>query len=160
MPKASVERNWEIRNLRRIQFTMQEEQLYTECRQDERTSVYQSYCVFSLLFRKKNLNNARYSMYGNLLPVFNTEGSPLDLRRNKTTNSSTSIDPFSAATKTLYYASVNSICAKPPPPPPPPSGYRRAFAPLFSPGGGGGHLHILGCPGAGHLATPGRTLNF
>ena len=32
---------------------MQEEQLYAECGQDERTSIYQSYCVFALLFSKK-----------------------------------------------------------------------------------------------------------
>ena len=48
----------------------------------------------------------------------------------------------------------------PSPPPLPTFGYCRAFARFVSPGGGVGHLHILGCPGAGHLATPGRTLNF
>ena len=32
---------------------MQEEQLYVECKQDERTSIYQSYYVFALLFWKK-----------------------------------------------------------------------------------------------------------
>ena len=100
MPKASVERNWG--NQKRIQFTaMQEEQLYAECGQDERTSVYQSYCVFSLLFWKTNLNNVRYSIHGNLLPVFSTDSSPLDLRRNKTTSSSKSTNPFSAARKSL-----------------------------------------------------------
>ena len=74
LPKASVARNWVIRNLRRIQFAMQEElsTTYAECGQDERTSIYQSYCVFALLFSKKNLNQARYSIYGNLLPVFST----------------------------------------------------------------------------------------
>ena len=87
---------------------MQEEQLYAECGQDERTSVYQSYCVFSLLFWKTNLNNVRYSIHGNLLPVFSTDSSPLDLRRNKTTSSSKSTNPFSAARKAFYYASVNS----------------------------------------------------
>ena len=80
---------------------MQEKLLYAECGQDERTPVYQRYCVFSLLFWKKNLNNARYSIYGNLLPVFSTDGSPLDLRRNKTTSSSNSTNPFSAARKSL-----------------------------------------------------------
>ena len=32
---------------------MQEEQLYPECGQDERTSVYKSYCVFAPPFSKK-----------------------------------------------------------------------------------------------------------
>ena len=104
----------------------------------------------------KNLNNARYSIHGNLLPVFSTDGSPLDLRRNKTTSSSKSTNPFSAARKAFYYASVNSSCAQPPPPPP------RATAghllALLVPGVG--HLQILGCPGAGHLPTTGRTLSF
>ena len=50
LPKAVVERNWVIRNLRGIQFAMQQEQLYTECGHDERTAIYQSYCVFALLF--------------------------------------------------------------------------------------------------------------
>ena len=95
---------------------MQEEQLYAECGQDERTSIYQSYFVFALLFWKKNLNKARYSIYGNLLQFLALK-VPL-LRRNKATNSSTSTDPFSAATKTLYYASVNSSCAQPSPAPP------------------------------------------
>ena len=75
---------------------MQEEQLYVECKQDERTSIYQSYYVFALLFWKKNLNEARYSIYGNLLPVLAPE-VPVK-RRNKDSNSSTSTDPFSAAT--------------------------------------------------------------
>ena len=35
LPKALVARNWVIKNLRRIQIAMQEEQLYAECRQDE-----------------------------------------------------------------------------------------------------------------------------
>ena len=139
---------------------MQEEQLYTECGQDERTSVYQSYCVFSLLFRKKNLNNARYSMYGNLLPVFNTEGSPLDLRRNKTTNSSTSIDPFSAATKTLYYASVNSICAKPPPPPPPHLRLLQGICSLCQSRGWGGAFAHFGLPGGRAFGNSGANTEF
>ena len=53
LPKVLVARNWSIRNLRRIQFAMQEEQLYAECKQDERTSIYQSYYVFALFFSKK-----------------------------------------------------------------------------------------------------------
>ena len=66
---------------------MQEENLYAECGQDERTSIYQSYCVFALL-RKPPTS---FSLAPKV-PV---------LRRNKATDSSTSTDPFSAATKTL-----------------------------------------------------------
>ena len=47
---------------------MQEEQLYAECGQDERTSIYQSYYVFALLA----------SIYKNRLPVFSTGGSRLE----------------------------------------------------------------------------------
>ena len=46
--------------------------------QTERTSVYQSYCVFAFLFLKKKLNKAKYSIYRNRLPVFSTEGSRLE----------------------------------------------------------------------------------
>ena len=55
LPKASVARNWVIRNLRRIQFVIQEEQVYTECgARLNVTSIYLSYCVFFLYsFRKK-----------------------------------------------------------------------------------------------------------
>ena len=70
LPKVLVARNWVIRNLRRIQFAMQEEQLYAECKQDERTytSSYQSYYVFALLFSKKNLNKARYRKISKISP--------------------------------------------------------------------------------------------
>ena len=136
---------------------MQEEQLYAECGQDERTSVYQRYCVFSLLFWKKNLNNVRYSIHGNLLPVFSTDGSPLDLRRNKTTNSSTSTNPLSAATKSLVLC-ISQFQLRPAPPPPPSRATAGHLLALSVPGVG--HLQILGCPGAGHLPTTGRTLSF
>ena len=33
-----------------------EKQLYAECGQDERTSIYQSYCVFALIFSKKKIS--------------------------------------------------------------------------------------------------------
>ena len=136
---------------------MQEEQLYAECGQDERTSVYQRYCVFSLLFWKKNLNNVRYSIHGNLLPVFSTDGSPLDLRRNKTTSSSKSTNPFSAARKSLLLC-ISQFQLRPAPPPPPPRATAGHLLALLVPGVG--HLQILGCPGAGHLPTTGRTLSF
>ena len=49
---------------------MQEEQLYAECKQDERTytSSYQSYYVFALLFSKKNLIKARYRKISKISP--------------------------------------------------------------------------------------------
>ena len=57
---------------------MQEEQLYAECGQDERTSIYQSYCVFALLFsKKKKKKKLSASIYGNLVPVLSTGGSRL-----------------------------------------------------------------------------------
>ena len=132
---------------------MQEEQLYAECGQDERTTVYQRYCVFSLLFWKKNLNNVRYSIHGNLLPVFSTDGSLLDLRRNKTTSSSKSTNPFSAARKSLLLC-ISQFQLRPAPPPTP--GYCRAFARLVSPRGGA--FANFGLPGgrafANHRANP------
>ena len=54
-----VARNRVIRNLRRIQFAMQEEQLYVQCKQDERTSIYQSYYVSALLFSKKKSQQSK-----------------------------------------------------------------------------------------------------
>ena len=137
---------------------MQEEQLYAECGQDERTSVYQRCCVFSLLFWKTNLNNVRYCIHGNLLPVFNTDGSPLDLRRNKTTSSSKSTNPFSAARKSLLLCISQFQLRPAPPPPPPPRATAGHLLALLVPGVG--HLQILGCPGAGHLPTPGPTPSF
>ena len=143
MPKALVERNWVIRNLQGIQFAMQEDQ--AECgKMNEHLFIKVTlYLPFS--FRKKNLNKARYSIYGSLLPVFSTEGSPLDLRRNKTTNSSTSTDPFSAATTSLILC-ISQFQLRPAPPPPP-SGYCRAFLFALSVPGVG-HLQNVGLPGA------------
>ena len=138
---------------------MQEEQLYAECGQDERTSVYQSYCVFSLLFWKTNLNNVRYSIHGNLLPVFSTDSSPLDLRRNKTTSSSKSTNPFSAARKSLLLCiSQFQLRPAPPPPPPPTPGYCRVFARLVSPRGGA--FANFGLPGGRAFANHGANPEF
>ena len=53
-----------------IQFAIQEEQLYAECG----ASICQR-LPFSF---RKTLNKARYNIYGNLLPVFSTEGSRLE----------------------------------------------------------------------------------
>ena len=56
---------------------MQEEQLYPECGQDERTSVYQVTVYLPLPFREKKRKKHSASIYGNLLPVFSTGGSRL-----------------------------------------------------------------------------------
>ena len=106
LPKASVARNKVIRNRRRIQFAIQEEQLYAECGA-RLNNFYLSklLCIFPSLFTK-NLNKAHipvtstkisYQFLGLKVPV---------LRRNKATNSSTSTDPFSAATKTLVLGNL------------------------------------------------------
>ena len=44
LPKASVARNWLIRNLRRIQFVIQEDQLYAEC-----GARLKNFCLSNLL---------------------------------------------------------------------------------------------------------------
>ena len=75
--------------------------------QDKITSIYQSYCVFSLLFSQKistkrdiTCTEISYQSVSALkVPV------PV-LRRNKATNSSISTDPFSAATKTLVLGNL------------------------------------------------------
>ena len=53
---------------------------------------------------RENLNKARYSIYGNLLPVLAPK--VLVLRRNKATNSSISTDLFPPATKTLVLGNL------------------------------------------------------
>ena len=66
--------------------------------------IYQSYCVFSLLFSQKistkhdiTSTEISYQFLALKVPV---------LRRNKATNSSTSTDQFSAATKTLVLGNL------------------------------------------------------
>ena len=73
-------------------------------RQDSVTSIYQSYCEFSLLFSQKistkhDITSTKIS-YQFLAPKV-----PIS-KRNKPTNSSTLTDPFSAATKTLVLGNV------------------------------------------------------
>ena len=60
--------------------------------QDKKTSIFQSYCLFSLLFSQKistkhdiTCTEISYQFSALKVPV---------LRRNKATNSSTSTDPF------------------------------------------------------------------
>ena len=64
--------------------------------QDEITSTYQSYCVFSLLFSQK-ISTKHNITYMEISYQFSALKVPV-LRRNKATNSSTSTDPLSAAT--------------------------------------------------------------
>ena len=73
--------------------------------QDWRTSIYQSYSVFTPLFSKKSSakqdiasTEIAYQFLAPKVPV---------LRRNKATNPSTSTDPFSAATKTFVLEWMN-----------------------------------------------------
>ena len=85
---------------------MQEEQLYADCRARLKHMFYLSklLCICPSLF-ETNLNKARYSIYGNPLPVFSTEGSLLEEKYSHA-NSSTSTDPFSAAMKTLVLGNL------------------------------------------------------
>ena len=67
------------------------------------TSIYQSYRVFSLLLSQKistqqDITSTESDQF--LAPKFAV------LRRNKATNSSTSTDPFSAATKSLVLGNL------------------------------------------------------
>ena len=99
LPKASVARNWIIKNLRQIQFAIQEEQLYAECGARLK-NIYLSklLCICPSLFEKistkKHISSTEVS-YQFLAPKVSV------LRWDIPTNSSTSNDPFSAATKTL-----------------------------------------------------------
>ena len=70
------------------------------------------------------------------------------LRRNKAPNSSTSTDPFSAATKTLLVLCISQFQLRPVPNPPSP----RPLSPLAA-----GHLLALSVPGEGHLQILGCT---
>jgi len=56
---------------------MQEEQIYAvnASKMNENLFIKVTMCLPFSGFSKKNLNKARYSIYGNLLPVFSTEGS-------------------------------------------------------------------------------------
>ena len=74
LPKASVARNWVIRNLRRIQFAIQEEQLYAE--HGARLKNFHSsnlLCILPSLF-ETYLNKAKYSVYEKHLKVFSVAG--------------------------------------------------------------------------------------
>ena len=73
------------------------------------------------------------------------------LRRNKANNSSTSTDPFSAATKTLVLCISQFQLRPAQPSPSPPRTTAGHLLVLSVPGVG--HLQIWGCPGTGHLPT-------
>ena len=62
---------------------MQEEELYAECgTRLNNFFLSKLLCIFPSLFAK-NHNKARYNIYGNLLPVFSTEGSHLEEKYRK-----------------------------------------------------------------------------
>ena len=92
LPKASVARNWVIKNLRQIQFAIQEEQLYTECGARLK-NIYLSklLCICLSLFQKistkKDIASTEIS-YQFLAAKVSV------LRWNIPTNSSTSTDPL------------------------------------------------------------------
>ena len=137
---------------------MQEEQLYTECGQDERTSIYQSYCVFSLLFWKK-ISTTQDIASTEISYQFLAQTVPLLIWGE--------IKPPAPVNQPIHFQLQGkpsimhqSIPAapSPTPPPPPPRATAGHLLALLVPGVG--HLQILGCPGAGHLPTTGRTLSF
>ena len=66
--------------------------------------------VLPFFFRKKNLNETKYSIYRNRPPVFSTDGSCLDrARRNKATNSCTSTDLFQLERKAMSLANYSRL---------------------------------------------------
>ena len=104
LPKASVARNWVIRYLWRIQFAIQEEHLYAECgARLNNFCLSKSLCIFLLFSQKistkQDITSTDFSYQFLALKV------PV-LSRNKATNSSTSTDPFSPATKTLVLGNL------------------------------------------------------
>ena len=105
LPKASVARNKVIRNRRRIQFAIQEEQLYAECGA-RLNNFYLSklLCIFPSLFSQKI--STKYDITSTEISYQFLALKVPFLRTNKATNSSTSTDPFSAATKTLVLGNL------------------------------------------------------
>ena len=75
-PKSLAARNWVIRNLRRIQFAIQEEQLYSE--HGARLKNFHSsnlLCIWPSLFGTY-LNKAKYSIYEKHLKVLKRRRFP------------------------------------------------------------------------------------
>ena len=66
--------------------------------------IYQSYCVFSLLFTQKI--STKHDITSTEISYQFLALKALVFSRNKATNSSTSTDPFSAATKTLVLGNL------------------------------------------------------
>ena len=67
-----------IKNLRRLQFAVQEEQLYAVCGARLNKLLFIKVTVyFSFSFRKKS-QQSTINIYGNLLPVFSIKGSSLE----------------------------------------------------------------------------------
>ena len=70
-----------------------------------RTSFYQSYCVFALLFWK-NITSKNQDITSTEISNQSLASKVPVLRKINATNSSTSTDPFSAATKTLVLGNL------------------------------------------------------
>ena len=97
-PSASVAKIWVIRNLRRIQFAVQEEQLYAEC--GARLKNFRSsniYCICPSLFKTPILTRQNIASTKNSQEFLASQVSVL--RRNKATNSSTSNRPYFSCTE-------------------------------------------------------------
>ena len=104
LPKALVAKLWLIRKLRRIQFAIQEEQLYVECGQDQehlyiKVTVYLPFSFRKIISKNQDITSTEisYQSLASKVPV---------LRKINATNSSTSTDAFSAATKTLVLGNL------------------------------------------------------
>ena len=99
-----ISRNWIIINLRRIQFAIQEEQLYAECGARLKNSYLSKLpciCPSPYNFRMKNPNKARYIASTEISYQFLAPKVPV-LRRNKATNSSSSTDSLYSLYVVIY----------------------------------------------------------
>ena len=87
-----------------MQFAIQEEQLYVECGQDQehlyiKVTVYLSFSFRKIISKNQDITSTEisYQSLASKVPV---------LRKINATNSSTSADAFSAATKTLVLGNL------------------------------------------------------
>ena len=73
--------------------------------QTERTSIYQSYCVFCPSLFEKKISTKQNIASTEIAYLFLAPKVPV-LRRNTATICRTSTDPFSATTKTLVFGNL------------------------------------------------------
>ena len=105
MPKASVVRNWVIRNLRRILLAIQEEQLHAECGAGLKNFYSLNLlCICPSLFETYLLTRQNIASTKNSQEFLAWQVSIL--RRNKATNSSTSNRPFFSCTESLVLSNL------------------------------------------------------